>query len=831
MTSVMQDVRYGLRMLRKSPGVSLAAALTLALGIGANTTIFSVMNAVFFRPLPFRDANRLVMLTERGVKNRNWQRDPAMATIYDWEKRTRSFADIQLAVNNEETGNLTLGNETERLRIQFITTGLLDLLGLEPIIGHGFHTSDTTKAEANGVYSNILISRAMWQRHWGGDPGILGKTLRMFDANVTIAGVMPDRAWVYPWLRNIDVWMAVDPPSNSKEFHPELRWLGVLARLKPGISLEQATAEMAVLGQQLASAHPETNRDWTADALALQEAWFGDSKQAFYLLLGATGFVLLIACANVANLMLARAGARAREMAIRASIGGTRARIARQLLTESMVLALIGGVLGLVLSHSGVKLFVALLPDLGTLVDTITIDGRVMLFALAAVALTGILFGAAPAIRLSAFDLNRCLKEGGDRSGGSSRNLGGSLLVVGEVALTLILLAGAGLMVNSFVRLERVDLGFNPAHLLTANVELDTAKYKQFLEGDIQRVTPATDDFFSQAVERLKRTPGVVAAAVEGSPARSTVRIAGRSDTAQQPTVTYTEVDDGYLRTMQIPLLQGRALTAKDDELAPWVALINRAMAKRYFPGENPIGKQIYLTLPENGARKVVEPGPRTIVGVVSDAREFGPASQPQPWLYLPHRQHVRDYLGANAFAHLAKRLIIRTAGDPLAMSNVMRRVVGETDRTQVVNKIQSMEQIVGERVSPWRFLMEIFGILAGLALALAGVGIFGVMSYTVSRRTHEIGVRMALGAGSPDVLGLMMKHGLKLTVPGLVLGLGGAFGLTRLIGSMLYGVPPNDPLTLSAVSLLLLGIALAACYFPARRAMSVDPVKALRNE
>jgi len=565
--------------------------------------------------------------------------------------------------------------------------------------------------------------------------------------------------------------------------------------------------------------------------LFLQEAWFGDAKQPFYLLLGAVGFVLLIACANVANLLLARAGARTTEMAIRASIGGTRARIVRQLLTESIVLALIGGVLGLALSYSGVKLFVALLPDLGTLVDAITIDGRVMLFALAVAMLTGILFGAAPAVRISAFDLNRCLKEGGDRAGGGTRNIGGSLLVVGEVALTLILLAGAGLMVNSFVRLQRVDLGFNPAHLLTADIDLDTAKYKQFVEGDIQRVTPATDDFFSQAVERLRSTPGVVAASLEGSPARSIVRIAGRSDTAQQPTVIYAEVDDAYVRTMQVPLLEGRNLAPKDDELAPWVALINAEMAKRYFPGENPIGKQIYLTLPENGARKVEEPGPRTIVGIVADANEFGPSSRPQPRLYLPHRQHVRDYLGGNAFAHLAKRLIMRTAGDPLAMTKVVRRVVGEVDRTQVVNKIQSMDQIMAEQVSPWRFLMEVFGILSGIALTLAAVGIFGVMSYTVSRRTHEIGVRMALGAGSGDVLVLMMKHGLRLTVPGIVLGLAGSFALTRLIGSMLYGVPPNDPLTLSIVSLLLLSIALAACYFPARRAMSVDPVKALRNE
>jgi putative ABC transport system permease protein len=350
---------------------------------------------------------------------------------------------------------------------------------------------------------------------------------------------MPTNAWVYPWLRNIDVWMAVDPASNPKEFLPELRWLGVLARLKPDTSLQQARAEMSVLGRQLAEAHPETNRDWTADALPPQEEWFGGQKKSFYFLLGAVGFVLLIACANVANLLLARAGTRTTEMAIRASMGCTRARILRQLFTESVLLALIGGALGLALSYWGVKLFVALLPDLGSLVDKIVIDGRVLAFTLGLATFTGILFGAFPAIRISTSDLNRFLKEGGDRSGGSVRNLGGSLLVVGEIALTLILLAGAGLMLNSLVRLQGVDIGYNATHLLTANVELDSVKYKQFVEGDMQRATPAADEFFQQTVERLQKTPGVLSAALEGAAGPCLLRIAGRSDGGEQPSVTF----------------------------------------------------------------------------------------------------------------------------------------------------------------------------------------------------------------------------------------------------------------------------------------------------
>jgi putative ABC transport system permease protein len=636
---------------------------------------------------------------------------------------------------------------------------------------------------------------------------------------------------VYPWLRKVDVWITVDPAKDPKEFFPELRWMGAIGRLKPGASIEQARAEMSVFGQRLARERSETDREWTADALSLQEAWFGSTRKLFYVLLGAVGFVLLIACANVANLLLARAGARNTEMAIRASLGGTRTRIVRQLLTESFVLAMIGGMLGLASSYGGVKLFVALVPRLGTLVDTVAIDGRVMLFTLALALLTGILFGTAPAIRISTYDLNRCLKEGGDRSGGGTRNLSGDLLVVGEVALTLILLAGAGLMVNSFVRLLGTGLGFNPSHLLTADVQLDGTKYRQLIEGDLQRATPASDDFFQQTVERLQKTPGAVSAALEGASGRCLFRIAGRSESGREPTAVFAEIDGGYFRTMQIPLLAGRHVTAQDDEHSPWVAIVNAAMAKRYFPGEDPVGKQLYLTHTDASGRQVREPNPRAIVGVVADAREFGPSREAQPLLYLPYRQHIREYLGGNGHTHFSKRLLIRTRGNPLALTRAVRSIVGEVDRTQIAHNIESMDQIMAARVAPWRFSMQIFGVLASIALALAAVGIFGVMSYTVSRRTHEIGVRMALGASLGDVLGLVMKQGLTLTLSGIGLGLAGALGLTRFVTSMLYGVRPADPLTFSIVSVVLMGVALAACYLPARRAMSVDPVRALRSD
>jgi predicted permease len=829
---LLQDLRFALRMLRKKPGFAAAAVLTLALGIGANTTIFSVMNSIFFRPLPFREVDHLVVLSERNVQNQVWQRNPAMATVFDWQKHARSFAQIELAVNNEETANLTIGNETERLKVQFVSPGLPEMLGIRPVLGRGFDALEPTMSGASGgLYNNLLISHAMWQRHWGGDPGVLGKHLDLLNATFTIVGVMPPNAWVFPWLKDVDVWISANPASSSKEFPPELRWLSVIARLRPGASLRQAQAEMNVFGEQLTQAHPETNRDWTAEALPLQESWFGNDTKSFYMLMGAVGFVLLIACANVGNLLFARAQARTTEMAIRASMGGTRARIVRQLLTESVVLALFGGILGLALSFWGVKLFVALLPELGTLADIVVIDGRVLAFTLGLATLTGILFGIVPAFRMSAIDLNRCLKEGGDRSGGS-RHMGGNLLVVAEVALTLILLAGAGLMVNSFIRLQGVDLGFNPANLLTANVELDGVKYKEFVEGDIQRVTPAVDDFFQHTVERLQRLSGVVSAALEGSASECSLRILGRSqEGGEQSGGRFAEADAGYFYAMQIALVEGRSLSANDDERSPWVAVINATMAKRFFPRESSLGKRVSLTFADSGGRKIAETYAREIVGVVGDAKESGPSRQATAMIYVPHRQHIRDYLGGVAYTHLSKRLLLRTSGNPLAMTRAVRSAVGEVDRTQVVTDIRSMEQIIAESVSPWRFMMQILSILSIIAVTLAAVGIFGVMSYTVSRRTHEIGLRMALGAGSGDMARLVLNYGLRLTVPGIALGLAGAMGVTRLIGSVLYGVGPTDPLTYVVVSLLLFLVAGLASYIPARRAMKVDPLVALRYE
>ncbi len=822
MTSLLQDVRYGTRMLARTPGMSAVAVLTLALGISVNTTIFSLVNAVLLRPLRFREPDRLVLLTEQNAKEHGWQRNLALATSLDWRKHAQSFAQIEFGVTYSEQANLIGGSEAQRIDTQFVSPGLPGMMGLKPMIGRDFSAQDE-------VGSNVIISHSLWQRLWSGDPTVVGKHLETSLGTYTVIGVMPPDTWIVPWARDPAMWIPLDPTGPDQR--PDTRWWGCFARLKPGISVKQARAEMRVFGMRLAQAHPETNKDWESTIVPVREYWYGDDRRLLAMLMGAVGFVLLIACANVANLLLARSDARATEMAIRASIGGSRARLIRQLLTESVFLALIGGALGLGLSYIGVALLMSLMPGWGLSVGHVSIDETVLGFTLVLSMLTGILFGLAPAARVSRIDLNRALKEGGDRSGGS-RQLGGNLLVVGEMALTLVLLAGAGLMINSFIRVSRVDIGFDRSHLLVAYVELDGNTYRELMPDNMQRLKPAADAFWQQAVERLEKIPGVVSASFEGATRQCPIRIAGRSEEGREPaSAVFVEAGDKYFATMRIPMLAGRSLGAMDDERAPWVAVINAAMAKRYFAHVNPIGQQIYVSFTDTGGRRVAEGRPREIVGVVGDIREFGPAQAPPAMIYVPVRQHIRDYPGGASSTHLSGTLVVRTSGNPLALEDTTRKVIAGIDRTQVVAGVESMEQAAAEGVAQWRVLTQIFGFLAAVAIVLAAGGIYGVVSFMVSRRTHEIGVRIALGARYQNVIGMVLKQGLKLVVPGIMIGLAGTYVVTRGVRQLLYDVSPTDLPTFLIVSLLLTVVALAACYVPARRAMSVDPVRALRNE
>jgi len=823
MKGIFQDLRYGARMLARTPSISAVAVLTLALGISVNTTIFSLMNAVLLRPLRFREPGRLVMLTEQNSKD-DGDRNPALATSLEWRKHAQSFAQIEFGVTYNESANLIGGSEAQRIDTQFVSPGLLGMMGMKPLIGRGFSAQD-----AEGLGSNAIISHSLWQQLWGGDPKVLGKRLETSLGTYTVIGVMPPDTRFVPWTPDPAMWIPLDPTGPDQR--PDTRWWGCVARLKPGIAVGQAQAEMRVFGKRLAQAHPETNKDWEPRVVGIREYWYGDSKRLLVMLMGAVGFVLLIACANVANLLLARSGARTTEMAIRASMGCSRGRLVRQLLTESVFLALIGGTLGLGLSYVGVPLLMSLLPKWVLSVRDVSIDKTVLGFTLVLSTLTGILFGLAPAARVSGIDLNRALKEGGDRSGGS-RQLGGNLLVVGELALTLVLLTGAGLMINSFIRVSRVSLGFNPSHLLMAYVELDGNTYRELMPDDMQRLKPAADAYWQQGMKDLEDIPGVVSASFEGGTRPCPIRISGRPEGGPEPTsAVFVEVGDKYFATMQIPILAGRSLGPMDGSHAPWVVVINASMRKRYFADVNPIGQQIYVSFTDTGGRKVAEDRPREIVGIVGDIKEFGPAQPAPTMIYVPVRQHIRDYPGGASSTHLIGTLLIRTSGDPLGLKETMRKAIARIDHTQVVASVVTMEQESEAGIAQWRILMQIFSFLAVIAIVLAAGGIYGVVSFMVSRRTHEIGVRIALGARYQNVIRMVLKQGLKMVVPGIMVGLAGAYVVTRAVRQLLYDVSPTDLPTFLIVSLLLALVSLAACYFPARRALSVDPIRALRNE
>jgi putative ABC transport system permease protein len=641
---------------------------------------------------------------------------------------------------------------------------------------------------------------------------------------------MPPGFWIYPWTRAVDVWQALNITNNS--LTPDTRWLSVLARLKPGIKVEQARAEMDVFTGQLEEQDPKASRGWRVNVEELREYYFGGWREDVYLLLGAVGFILLIACANVANLLLARAATREREMALRVSLGAGRFRIVRQLLTESILLALLGGALGMLLAVWGKKIFLAL-ADWFPRGGEIKVDTAVLGFTLGVSVFTGILFGLAPALKASRVNLNESLKAAGSRHAGQSRQVGRSLIVMVEIALALVLLIGAGLMINSLFRLKAVNLGYNPRNLLIGSIQLNDSKYREILGGDKKRVTPQVDSFYQQVVERLQTVPGVTSAGVASSLWRpAQFKILGRpaQSGGEELQAAFFETNPGYFRAMQIPLLKGRNLTEQDDARAQWVVVVSESMARKHFPGEDPIGKMLQVEFSAGGL-SVLEDQPRQIVGVVGDVRYWGLYGDPPPTLYVPHLQHIWVSPSGISLYHLSRTFFIRTSTNPMILASSLRQVVAQVDRDQPVFDIMPMEQSLSDWVGYQRFYMQLFGIFASLAVFLAVIGIYGVMSYSVARRTHEIGIRVAIGASRGRVLLLVLRQALKLTLAGVAIGIGAAIGVTRLIANWLYGVKPVDPLTFTIVSLVLIGVGLLASYIPARRAARVDPVVALRYE
>ena len=807
--TLWQDVRYGARMLRKNPGFTLVAVLTLALGIGANSAIFSVVNAVLLRPLAFRDPGKLCLVTESLPSFPSL--GPSYQNYVDFRDQAKSFDG--LAAVHIDRLNLTGRGDPERLSAQMATADLFPLLGVNAIEGHTF-TSDEDRYGGPAV---VLLSYGFWQRNFGGTPNILGKTIRLNDQPYTVTGILPAGFQI---IVPVDVVVPFAPWAHGlpddRNWHPGITAVG---RLRQGVTLERARVEMAAIAQRLAKQYPLYDTDMGANVNGLQETLVQNVRPALLMLLGAVGLVLLIACGNIANLLLARAASRQREIAVRTALGAGRLRIVRQLLTESVLLAFAGGAVGLLLARVILTPLLALASKSLPSVGVIGLDGRVLAFTAAIALLAGVLFGLAPALQTAKMDVRPALSDASRGStGGASRHRVRDLLVVTEVALALILLIGAGLLIRSFARLQDVQPGFDASHLLVVDVPVSPNGYAQ---------APRRMSLFDQLIERSKTLPGVSAAGaalilpVTGSGSVIHFNIQGRPPKTPHDYILigYRPVSPGYLETLRVPLLAGRLLNESDTERGPYVAVVNQSMVKQYFPGESPIGKRIQV-----GATPTNEIPWAEIVGVVGDMKQ-SLASEASAEMYIPFRQ------ADSLIPIFAMSMVLRTTNEPHAEVSALRNAVHEIDADQPLVNFRTMQENIATSVSDPRFRTMLLGIFAASALLLAVIGLYGLMVYSVEQRTSEIGIRLALGAQRNDVLKLIVVQGLKLVLVGVAIGLGGALALSQLLARFLYGVVPSDPATFAIVASILMLVAIVACWIPARRAMRVDPIVALRYE
>ena len=799
-----QDIVFGARVLRRSPVFSLAAVVTLALGIGANAAIFSITNAVVFRPLPFEEPGRLMTLWESSPKSEDSRNIVSPANYLDWREQARSFE--EMGAYTEDFFNISEdASSPERVAAATAMPSMFQALGVRPALGRLFLHEEGER----GASRVVLLSHGLWRRRFGGDPSVVGRTIKVNGSNVSVVGVLPPDFIIAPRRYEIYANMTL---SDQQRVNRRGRYLTVLARLRPGVTEEQARAEMRAIGTRLSAQHPEENAGRIATVYPLGSWITGGTRTALLLLLGAVSFTLLIACANVANLLLGQAAARRKEMAVRAALGAGRLRLVRQMLTESLMLALAGGLFGLLLAKWGMGLLISLSPANLPRVEQAGLDWRVLGFTLLVSTLTGLAFGLIPALQASRVDLSNGLRDGGRSTADSRRSLVRSALVVTEVALSLVLLVGAGLLVKSFIRLSEVELGFDPERVVAADISLPYS-----YNTPEKRV-----GFYQQLLTRVGALPGVSSAAVSQSVPLSgeehgvQFMVVGREagpDGGGRYGSTYHRVSADYLKTFGVRLLKGRGLTEQDTAGAPPVALVNETLARRVFPGEDPLGKQLVIPhAPEH---------PREIVGVVSDTRYVTPDQEPVPQVYV-------SYLG-DPWHHMS--LTVRATGEPEALVASLRAEAAALDRDVPLANVKTMEQYVADSVSPQRFSALLLTVFAVAALLLAAAGVYGVLSSSVTQRTHEIGIRIALGAQGRDVLRLVVGQGMRLALLGLGLGLAGAFALTRLMESLLYGVGAGDPSVFALVSAVLAATALVACYLPARRATKVDPTVALRHE
>ncbi|MDQ1557189.1 MAG: hypothetical protein QOD32_249 [Pyrinomonadaceae bacterium] len=823
MRTLLQDLRYGFRMLWKSPGFTLVTVLALALGIGANTAIFSVVNTVLLRPLPFERPEQLVLLWETHPfgKQLGYEHLPgSTANFTDWRRQQSELFEGMAALDSWNVA-LTGRDEPQRLTGVKASANLFSLLRVEPAAGRGFRAED----ERPGANRVVVISHGLWQRRFGSDPSVLNQTLTLDGDSYTIVGIMP-AAVTFPqdmglpaffdFSAKTDLWTPyalTDEETQNRGSHH----IAVVGRLRDGVTIAQAETQLNNLALQLEAQYPDDNKDWRVAAVSLHEQVVGKSRLAILILLGAVGFVLLIACANVANLLLARATARQKEIAIRTALGATRWRVVRQMLTESVLLALVGGTLGVWLAMWGVDLLVALSPGNLPRPAEIGIDRRVLGYTFLISLATGVLFGLLPALHSSRPDFNDALKEGG-RSGSASprRQRARSLLVVSEVALALILLISAGLLLKSFVGLQNVQPGFAPDNLLTVEIGLPEQKYS-----DDKLIA----NFYRQLIARVQALPGVATVGavshlpLSGAEEIDGFSVEGRPDSTETgftQSADFRVVAPDYFRAMGIPLLRGRPFDARDRADAPGVMIIDEAFARRFFPGEDPLGK------------RVDEDGSRTrhsffqVVGVAGSVKHSGLSADSRPTMYVSYEQS----------GWLSMTLTVRAAaGDPANLAAAVRREVSAVDKDQPVTKISTMAETFARAVAPQRFNMLLLGIFAAVAMILATVGIYGVISYTVSQRSREMGIRIALGASRRDILKLVVGQAMLMALVGVAVGLAGALALTRFMSGLLYGVSATDPLIFVSISLLLAAVALVASYLPARRAMKVDPIIALHYE
>ena len=805
METFIQDLKFAFRRFVKQPGFTLIALFTLALGIGANTTIFSVVNSIVLKPLPYREPDRLAMVwmdNSRINVKEDWHSYP---NYVDYRDNSQTFEDI--AIFNNRSLNLTGDGEPERVVGAWGSANLFPLLGVEPLLGRTF----TAAEEDRDKDLVVVLGYGLWQRRFAGDPGIVGQKIALNGVNREVIGIMP-QGFSFP-RKETEMWV---PPSltEGRRASRGSFWIQAIGRLKPGVTIAQAQADMSQIAAGIVERDPQME-GYGSNIVAYHEQIVGKVKPALLVLLGAVAFVLLIACTNVANLLLSRAAARERETSIRMALGAGRGRLVRQFLTESAMLAIASGAVGVAIAYWGLNALIAFAPQDIPRLNQIGIDGRVLGFSLLVSILTAIIFGLVPALQASKPDLNESLKEGGR---GATTGVQGkrvrNALVVAEVAIALVLLIGAGLMIRSFLFLRQVNVGFNPDNLLTMRVQLSGTKYR---EGQ------AATNFFQQLIQRVEALPGVQAAGavtdifLSQTPNSTNFSIEGRPEMppSERVEVPVDTVTPGYFKAMGMQLMKGRFFEDRDAREAPPVVIINETMARQFWPDEEPLGKRLkYGTLNSQDTWK-------EIVGVVADARRTGFDHEVRPETYLPLAQSPAGGMA----------LVIRTDADPLKLAGTMRAAVWDIDRDQPVFEVKTMDAMLGDMRAQRRLNMLLFAIFAVVALLLASVGIYGIISHSVTQRTHELGVRMALGARTVDVLALVLRQGMGLSLLGIGIGLAAALLLTRVMGSLLYGVSATDPLTFVALAAILAVVALVASYIPARRATKVDPMIALRYE